>query len=99
MLRETKTIKGYTLLKDELTITIPMEMTKEEVENKKIDVSKAIYDKAKNSYNFYNLTYEIGNATSFEIPMSGGAEDYHYLIVGLCLISFSIIFTCKRKKN
>ena len=66
---ETKTLKGYTLLKEPIKVTLPLTMTKERAEELKADTSKAVYDSEKKLYYFYSVSYKVDNDAGFEVPM------------------------------
>lgn len=100
VIRETKTIQGYSLLKEPIHIKIPLVLTKKEAEDKKADISKAI--QRGNKYYFYDLTYEIANDTTWKLPITGSKkyELNHLLAVcGMGFILCGIMIYYRKKKN
>ena len=49
------------MMKDPINVTVPMALTTKEAEDMKADTSKGKYDKAKDLYYFYDLTYDVDN--------------------------------------
>ena len=99
---ETKTTSGHTLLKDPITVTLPITMTKEEAAKNKADTSKATWDAATNKWQFYDCTFEVVNSATFKMPMSGGAGDWKYGIIGfgtLAVLGTGLILMDTRKKR
>ena len=99
---ETKTTSGHTLLKDPITVTLPITMTKEEAVKNKADTSKATWDAATNKWQFYDCTFEVVNSATFKMPMSGGAGDWKYGIIGfgtLAVLGTGLILMDARKKR
>ena len=99
---ETKTTSGHTLLKDPITVTLPITMTKEEAAKNKADTSKATWDAATNKWQFYDCTFEVVNSATFKMPMSGGAGDWKYGIIGfgtLAVLGTGLILIDTRKKR
>ena len=99
---ETKTTSGHTLLKDPITVTLPITMTKEEAVKNKADTSKATWDAATNKWQFYDCTFEVVNSATFKMPMSGGAGDWKYGIIGfgtLAVLGTGLILMDTRKKR
>ena len=99
---ETKTTSGHTLLKDPIIVTLPITMTKEEAAKNKADTSKATWDAATNKWQFYDCTFEVVNSATFKMPMSGGAGDWKYGIIGfgtLAVLGTGLILMDTRKKR
>ena len=99
---EIKTTSGHTLLKDPITVTLPITMTKEEAAKNKADTSKATWDAATNKWQFYDCTFEVVNSATFKMPMSGGAGDWKYGIIGfgtLAVLGTGLILMDTRKKR
>ncbi len=71
-LTETSTVDGHALLKDTIEITLPLEMTEDEINKSGADIDKAVWDEAAQAYCFYEAAYEISNKPSIDMPMSGG---------------------------
>ena len=102
VLTETKTLPGYTLMKDPINVTVPMALTTKEAEDMKADTSKGKYDKAKDLYYFYDLTYDVDNEKTPTPPLTGGFENWlSYLPIVLAMalfIGLGIYQMKKRKK-
>ena len=99
---EIKTTSGHTLLKDPIIVTLPITMTKEEAAKNKADTSKATWDAATNKWQFYDCTFEVVNSATFKMPMSGGAGDWKYGIIGfgtLAVLGTGLILMDTRKKR
>ena len=93
---ETKTKEGKTLLKEPITITLPLTMSQAEVDKNNVDTSKAI--KQGSNYYFYHLTYEVTNDSRLDLPKTGGWIDYLPLAGGMILI-LGGLFVYYRKKR
>ena len=74
---ETKTATGHTLLKDPISVTLPIAMTKEEAIKNKADTSKATWDAYTNKWKFYDCTFEVTNSATFKMPMTGGTGEWY----------------------
>lgn len=84
---ETATANGYTLLANPIEIQIPLAAAEQEVLDKKLDVSRAA--KYKENYYFYDLTYEITNHASLQLPMTGFFArwtDYLWIAAAVALV-------------
>lgn len=94
---ETKTAGGKNLLKEPITVTLPLTMSQAEVDKQNVDTSKAI--KQGDNYYFYHLTYEVTNDSSMKLPTTGGWTDYLQLAGGIILIAGGLfVYYRKRKK-
>lgn len=93
---ETKTTGGKTLLKEPITVTLPLTMSQAEVDKQNVDTSKAI--KQGSNYYFYHLTYEVSNDARLDLPKTGGWIDYLPLAGGMILI-LGGLFVYYRKKR
>ena len=82
VITETKTGAGLTLLSDSIRATIPMTMTDEEVRAKNADTSKGWHNTRTGTWYFYDLTFNITNSSSFQMPMAGDVPT----ILRLCMI-------------
>lgn len=87
---ETNTLKGYNLLTEPFKITIPYEISSEDVEKNNVDVTDAIYKIATDTYAFYDLTYTVENDATLELPDTGSFMDY---LVYVPIILAAVIFT------
>lgn len=102
VLTETKTLPGYTLMKDPINVTVPMALTTKEAEDMKADTSKGKYDKAKDLYYFYDLTYDVDNEKTPTPPLTGGFENwlsYLPIVLAMALFIGLGIYRMKRKKK
>lgn len=99
VLTETKTVDGHSLLKDNVDITIPVQMTEAEAKNQNADTSKAIWNENLGTYSFYDVTYEVTNEATFVLPMTGGNNIplYAGLAAALALIGASAYFVIRRR--
>ncbi|MCI7099339.1 MAG: prealbumin-like fold domain-containing protein, partial [Lachnospiraceae bacterium] len=86
VLTEISTVDGHMLLKENIDITVPLEMTEKEAEEQGTDISKAVWDEAAGAYCFYEITYEVANATKLVIPVAGGTPDWLYVSMVLALV-------------
>ena len=96
---EIQTAKGHTLLKEPLTITIPLKMSEQEVEDKKVDKSQCVYAPEEKLYLFYDHTYEITNHASFQLPVTGGetpAGIYVMMAAGLAALAGAVWLARKK---
>lgn len=99
---ETNTLKGYTLLKEPIKVTLPLALTPEEAEEMKADTSKAVYDSEKKLYYFYTVSYKVDNDAGFDLPHTGFKDNlktYLPLIAGMILIVGVEIWICIGKKK
>lgn len=101
VLTETSTVDGLTLLKDNIDITIPLEMTEDETKAQNADMNKAVWDEVAGKYCFYDVTYEVSNTVNFSVPMTGGSSGFLYagLAVAFAMIGISVFFIMRKKKS
>ena len=99
---ETKTAEGHTLLKDPITVILPITMTKEEAIKNKADTSKATWDAYTNKWQFYDCTFEVTNSATFKMPMTGGTGNWKYGIIGfgtLAVLGTGLILMMNPRKQ
>lgn len=99
---EVKTVPGQSLLKDKITVKLPITMTKEEAEKYgNVDFSSAREDKGyTNKWFFYDCLYEITNEPQFKIPMTGGLGNWTWGFLGFAFIAMAgVVMFGFRKKN
>ena len=102
-LKESKSLPGYQSLAQTMTIELPMTMTYMEVKQAgNIDTSKADY--FDNLYHFYELSYDITNSASFDIPTTGSDGFWMYGMIGAlmltgCTIILIVFKGYNKKKN
>lgn len=102
-LTETRTTAGHTLLKDPITVTLPITMSQDEAKNSGADTSKATLDSGyTNKWFFYDCTYEVTNTATFKLPMTGSTGYWKYGIIGfgtLAVLGTGLILMDTRKKR
>lgn len=94
---ETKTISGKTLLKEPITVTLPLTMSQAEADKQNVDTRKAI--KQGDNYYFYHLTYEVINDSTLNLPKTGGWIENHLLGLGIILIMIGLLMYLKKNKQ
>ena len=99
---EIKTVPGQILLKDKITIELPITMTKEEAEKYgNVDFSSAKEDSGyTNKWFFYDCLYEITNEPQFKIPQTGGFGNWNWGYLGLVFMAMTaafVVFGFRRK--
>lgn len=101
-LKETKTIPGHNLLKDAISVTIPKTFTAQQAKTQKVDTSKAKYNAEDDTYDFYDVTYEVSNHVVPGVPLTGAFEDwlmYLPIVLAMALFIGVGIYQMKRKKK
>lgn len=101
-LKETKTVGGHSLLSKPFTVKIPITLTKDAVKEQKADVTKGKYNKTNDTYDFYDLTYNVINSPLLEVPHTGFIDDlktYLPLIAAMILIVGVEVFLCVGKNK
>ena len=97
VIRETKTVEGYSLLKDAVNTPIPLILTEDEVKEQNADTSQAV--KQGNKYYYYNISYDIDNSVSLDLPATGGTVKYWYLILGIFFMGSTACFQRRGKSQ
>lgn len=100
---ETKTVSGQTLLKDKITVELPITMTKAEAEKYgNVDFARAKEDKGySDKWFFYDCLYEITNEPQFDIPQTGGFGSWMYGYIGILALALAggvLFFGRKRRR-
>lgn len=97
---EIKTQPGMSLLADKIEVTLPLTATKDEIEEKGMDITKGYYSKSEDIYYFFNLEYNITNSALLVVPVTGGSDKYleYLLMFGTVLVIFGIGWFGKKKK-
>ncbi|MCD8046883.1 MAG: prealbumin-like fold domain-containing protein [Clostridiales bacterium] len=102
VLTETKTEENYTLLSEALEITIPLSMTEDEATAQGVDTGKAVAvtSNGETTYYFYNLTYNITNGATLDLPTTGG----HFvltaaLVLGAVMVLAGGLLLRRRKRR
>lgn len=100
---EVKTVSGQTLLKDKITVKLPITMTKEEAEQYgNVDFTSAKEDTGyTDKWFFYDCLYEITNEPQFLLPQTGGSGVWKYGAIGFAvmLLAGGILIFGRKKKN
>lgn len=90
VLTETETPDGYTLLKDNVDVNIPYEVSDQKAKDAKMDTSKAVHDASKNVYYFYDITYNIKNGQAFPVVYTGGDQTMLYIGMAAALVMIGL---------
>lgn len=85
LLTETKTVSGYTLLKEPVKITIPYVMNGEDPAGSP-GTGDGVTGSDGETY-YYNLTYTITNGQSFDLPQTGGTSADRIMRTGTVLFA------------
>ena len=98
VLSEIKTASGHMLMKDSIHISLPLEMTDEEVKQAgNIDMTKA--EKFGGLNHFYELKYDISNGAVLDMPKTGDNGFWKFGILGFGLMAAAFAVMTKRKKK
>lgn len=100
---EVKTVSGQTLLKEKITVELPITMTKAEAEEYgNVDFTSAKEDVGyTDKWFFYDCLYEITNEPQFHLPQTGGFGGWKYGFVGFAVMFLAggiLVFGRKKKK-
>ena len=97
---ETSTVNGHSLLAKEITVTLPIKIAEDELEEYgQVDTSKGVL------YNgfwyFFDCTYAITNDAVFSLPQAGteGHWGYGYLGFGIAVCAGVVLFAVLRRKK
>ena len=98
VITEVQTVDGRSLLKDPIEVTLPMEMTWEEIQKNGADPTQAVFDEVSGKYCFYNISLTVGNSVTFDMPMTGGnpVGSYVVLICGLAAAAAGVFILLRR---
>lgn len=99
---EVKTAAGQTLLKDKITVELPIAMTKAEADQYgNVDFTNAKEDAGyTGKWFFYDCLYEITNDPQFKLPQTGGTGTWKYGAMGVALLGIAGgIYVWGRKKK
>ena len=81
---EIETVPGHTLLPEPIEITLPLVMTEQEVQQGNVDTSKGTFDDGySNNWFFNDLTYEVTNSSTLDMPMTGAGGFWKYGFIGI----------------
>lgn len=101
---EIKTVPGQTLLKDKITVELPITLTKAEAEKYgNVDFSSAKEDSGyTNKWFFYDCLYEITNEPQFKILQTGGFGGWTLGYLGFAIMALAgvyLAFGSRRKRE
>ena len=98
LLTETKTLPGYTLLKEPVKITIPYTVVASPDTGISYVASKDIVGVTDGEQTkYYNLTYTITNGQSFDMPQTGGTTTGRFMRCGAVLsVTAAGVLLCQR---
>ena len=101
VLTETETPDGYTLLKDNVDVNVPYEVSDQKAKDAKMDTSKAVHDASKNMYYFYDITYNIKNGQAFPVVYTGGDQTMLYIgmTAALAMIGLGGFMVIRRRRE
>ncbi|WP_270368219.1 hypothetical protein [Eubacterium ramulus] len=90
------------MIRDNITIDIPMKMTEEEVKKTHADTSKGFYSDANNCWYFYDLNYEVEDDVTLDMPVAGFFGRWKGvagIVVSAVIGIVLIVFLTKRRKS
>ncbi len=99
---ETATVSGYSLLAKEITATIPLELTQDEIDDYEaqgIYVNTANASVRNGEYYFYELTYEVKNTWNFDMPLSGAGGTMSKGLFLMALLMILAALLTRKSKN
>lgn len=98
LLTETKTLPGYTLLKEPVKINIPYIVEGSSDTGTSYVASDDIVGVTEgNKTKYYNLTYTITNGQSFDMPQTGGTTTGRFMRCGAVLsVTAAGVLLCQR---
>lgn len=100
---EVKTVAGQMLLKEKITVELPITMTKEEADSYgNVDFSNAIKDKGyTDKWFIYDCLYEITNEPQFRLPQTGASGIWILGYAGVMMLTTAggVLFVGKRKRR
>lgn len=96
---ESRSANGYSLLKDPVEITLPLKLTQAEASAQNADTSKAKWDKENEVYRFYDLTYNVSDSATLNLPATGSYAMAYGIIAGAMIFVLACLFLALRKKR
>ena len=81
VLTEISTPNGYSLLKDNIEVKLPIELTIDEIKKYGADINNAVYDEVSQKYCFYDLSYVIGESVTPPFPNTGADQHMLFLLL------------------
>ena len=103
---ETKTVPGYTLLKDPINVTLPLQMTKSKADAyRNVNFNAAKEDKNyTKKWFFFEYSFDITNTPILHLPETGATGTWTYGFVGLGIVMAAgvagmVVTKCRRRKK
>lgn len=90
------------MIRDNITIDIPMKLTEEDVKKAYADTSKGFYSDANKCWYFYDLNYEVEDDVTLDMPVAGFFGRWKGvagIIVSAVIGIVLIVFLTKRRKS
>lgn len=99
VITEIETVDGYSLLKDNIEVRLPMEMTLDQIDKSSADINQAVFDEVSRKYCFYDLSFTIDNSVMFKMPFTGANQKILYIILAAAfgLVTFGTILILRKK--
>ena len=101
VITEAGTADGFSLLADNIELTIPLEMSLSEINSEGADISQAVWDEVSGTYCFYDLTFTVDDSVTFEMPFTGGSGTVRagILAAGAAAAAAGAAVLAKRRKK
>ena len=101
VLTEISTPDGYSLLKDNIEVKLPIELTMDEIKKYGADINNAVYDEVSQKYCFYDLSYVIGESVTPPFPNTGADQHMLFLLLigALAITGTGVILFIKKSKK
>ena len=100
---ETNAPDGLQLLKDPITVQVPLRVTEQQIVENGIDRSKCVYDPYENIYYIFDLTYEVNNDVILEMPVTGMTDSLWtwmpLLAGGVLFVGTALAVIRKKRRN
>lgn len=101
---EIETVPGHTLLPEPIEITLPLVMTEQEVQQGNVDTSKGTFDDGySNNWFFNDLTYEVTNSSTLDMPMTGAGGFWKYGFIGIgtmaAMVGGVVVYDMQKKRK
>ena len=101
VITEISTAEGMSLLKDPIEVTLPLAMSGEEAKAEQADLENAVWDAASGTWCFFDLTYEIRDDITLEMPSAGaeGGADWWKPAGAAAVLASGMIFWIGHKRR
>ena len=101
VITEIKTQDGYSLLKDNIEVKLPVEMTLDEINRNGADIDQAVFDEAAQKYCFYDVTFTVSDSLDLQMPFTGGDQKRMYLLlaVGITAVGIGTTLLLRRRRK